>query len=62
MIQRTPMKLFFEEVEAFNRLDINMKDILYHLLKKEIGFDGFFRYIKYQPSRNDIESLIKESF
>jgi ATP-dependent DNA helicase RecQ len=59
---KNSMKLFYEEVEAFNRLDINMKDILYHLLKEEIGFDGFFRYIKYQPSRNDIESLIKESF
>jgi ATP-dependent DNA helicase RecQ len=59
---KNSMKLFYEEVETFNRLNSSMKDIFYHLLNKEVGFDGFFRYIKYQPSRNDIESLIKESF
>ena len=56
------MKLFYEEVEAFHRLDTSMKDILYHLLKDEIGFDGFFRYIKYKTSKNDIKEVIKESF
>jgi len=59
---KNSMKLFYEEVEAFNRLDIYMKDIFYHLLKKEIGFDGFFRYIKYTPSKIDIKTMIKESF
>lgn len=59
---KNSMKLFYEEVEAFNRLDVNIKDIYYLLLRKEIGFDGFFRYISYLPSKHDIESLIKESF
>jgi len=42
--------LFFDEVAAFNKLEIGFKDILYHLLYSREGFDGFFKYIGYSPS------------
>ena len=41
------MKLFYEEVEAFNRLDSDMQNILYNLLCDESGFAGFFRFINF---------------
>jgi len=56
------MKLFYEEVDAFHKLDYHMKTILYVLLKDEFGFDGFFRFIKFNENQGNVESLIRESF
>ncbi|MDF2381389.1 RecQ family ATP-dependent DNA helicase [Nostoc ellipsosporum NOK] len=44
--------LFFDEVAAFNKLEIGFKDILYHLLSSCEGFDSFFKYIGYSPGTN----------
>ncbi|MDE5557635.1 MAG: RecQ family ATP-dependent DNA helicase [Ruminococcus sp.] len=39
------MELFYDEVNAFNELDNNLKNIYYTLLHESPYFSGFFRYM-----------------
>ncbi len=59
---KNAMKLFYEEVDAFNGLDIDMQNILYNLLNDVIGFDGFFRFINYNKLKFNAENLIRQHF
>jgi ATP-dependent DNA helicase RecQ len=42
--------LFYDEVAAFNELDISLKSIYYHLLNDRIEFRSFFAYTSFSPS------------
>lgn len=46
-------ELFVDEVEAFNRLDNEMKQIYFSLLKDTKEFCAFFDYIDYHPQTKD---------
>ncbi|HZJ57282.1 MAG TPA: RecQ family ATP-dependent DNA helicase [Clostridia bacterium] len=48
--------LFFDEVTAYNHTDKGFRDILYHLLKDEKEFSGFFHFIKCRANGSDIEN------
>ncbi len=54
--------LFFDEVSAFNKLDDDMKVILYNLLKSKREFKSFFKYISYQKNEKRIEEIVRERF
>ena len=44
------MELFFDEVNAFEQLDSNLKDIYFLLLRSQFQFSGFFKYVNYQSN------------
>ena len=53
--------LFYDEVEAFNRLDDALKAIYYLLLSEQEGFAGFFEYLSYSyDGERGILTLIKD--
>jgi len=56
--------LFDDEVLAFERLDEELKEILFMLLSKKRSFNNFFRYINYAPasSESHIAEIIKKRF
>lgn len=54
--------LFFDEVTTFQRLDNNLKQILYSLLKDKLEFSGFFYFIEYHENEINIEQAIREKF
>lgn len=55
--------LFLDEVNAFNRLEKDIRDIFYSLLKPTDEFKSFFDILDYKPdSPDDIERLISKSF
>lgn len=54
-------KLFFEEVDEFNKLDEKLKSIYYALLGKRHEYIGFFNYMSF-TSLDDAESIIRERF
>lgn len=55
--------LFFDEINAFHRLEKDMRDIFYGLLKETDEFKSFFDFIGYKPhSADNIEQLIRRSF
>lgn len=56
--------LFEDEVAAFQKLDEELKEILYTLLHKSSGFTNFFRYVQYVPAVNENRSieLIRKRF
>lgn len=51
------MELFYDEVNAFNELDSELKQIYYMLLKDSPYFSGFFSYMDYS-ARDDLETTI----
>ncbi|MDZ4197564.1 MAG: RecQ family ATP-dependent DNA helicase, partial [Candidatus Izemoplasmatales bacterium] len=55
-------KLFYDEIIAFQKLDIDMQDILYTLLKDIDGFSAFFKHIHFQRKVRNIEELIRNTF
>ena len=55
-------ELFYELEKEFNSLDNDMKEIFYNLLKDELGYTGFFKYIKYSKRNRNLEQLIKNKF
>lgn len=55
------MQLFYDEVNAFNALDDDMKNIFCSLLYDKKEFYGFFVYLKQKPEGNAAE-LIKKTF
>lgn len=54
--------LFYDSLNQFNKLDDELKDIYYLLLNDKIGFFGFFEYIKYKETSNNLEELIMTRF
>lgn len=55
--------LFFDEVNAFRRLEKDMQDIFYCLLKETSEFKAFFDFLGYKPhSPDSIERLIRRTF
>ena len=55
------MQLFYDEVNAFNTLDDDMKNIFCSLLYEKKEFYGFFVYLKKKPYGN-AEELVKKAF
>lgn len=55
------MQLFYDEVNAFNALDDDMKNIFCSLLYEKKEFYGFFVYLKKKPFGN-AEELVKKVF
>lgn len=53
--------LFYDEVNAFNALDNELKEIYYLLLKDNSYFSGFWSFMNFS-SRNDVRSLILSRF
>ncbi|MCG2612788.1 RecQ family ATP-dependent DNA helicase [Terrimonas sp. NA20] len=43
-------ELFYDEIDAFKKLPDTLQHIFHHLLKDSKGFDGFFRFINFNPS------------
>lgn len=54
-------ELFYDEVNAFEALDDEMKLIYYMLLKNSLYFSGFFDYLDYS-SEDDTETAIQLRF
>lgn len=59
---KNAQRLFFDEVEKFQLLPIEEKDIFFHLLKDIDGFAAFFNYINYKPQEKDVKKLILEVY
>lgn len=55
------MELFYDEINAFENLDSNMRDIYYSLLHSQKEFSGFFEYIDFR-AEVDIDTVIKSTF
>ena len=55
------MELFFDEMEAFKKLNEKLKAIYFSLLGLQFEYIGFFDYVDYISSDN-AESLIREYF
>ncbi|MDZ4667102.1 MAG: RecQ family ATP-dependent DNA helicase [bacterium] len=53
-------ELFQDEIEAFYQSPI--KEIFYFLLRKKLGYAGFFRYIDYHTSDANLIELVKIKF
>ena len=54
-------ELFYDEVNAFERLDDTLKSIWYRLLRYQREIKGFFDFLDYS-AENDVESLIHTYF
>lgn len=55
-------RLFYDEVDAFNRLDDDMKDIYYSLLGDINGFSAFFNHLKFSRRVKNLDQLIFSRF
>lgn len=44
------MQLFYDEIDAFNKLPEKLKEIFYNLLHDIKEFNGFFEYLNYAPA------------
>jgi ATP-dependent DNA helicase RecQ len=53
-------ELFIDELDAFHRLDQDMKNIYYKLLKDQKHFHAFFKFIGYQPGSINVERAIRD--
>jgi ATP-dependent DNA helicase RecQ len=54
--------LFYDEIAAFNNLEEPQKNIYYALLNSHNEFNGFFNFIGYKDSHQNITMLISETF
>ncbi|MDE0472909.1 MAG: RecQ family ATP-dependent DNA helicase [Ekhidna sp.] len=54
--------LFYDEVDAFKRIDEALKQIFYLLLNEKKEFHSFFRFITYTSVNTDVEKLICQTF
>lgn len=54
-------ELFYDEINAFERLNDSLKSIWYILLHNQIQFNGFFKFVGFETD-GDVESLIKINF
>ena len=58
---RRAAELFYDEINAFEKLDEKLKAIYYMLLSEKPGYAGFFRYVKYTAQVDTIKT-IRERF
>ncbi len=54
--------LFYDEINAFQKLDDNLKRIFYLLLHDKIEFRAFFRFIKYESLSGQLANEIRVKF
>lgn len=54
--------LFYDEINAFNSLDSNLKTIYFGLLGKTKDFNGFFKYLGFNGICVNLEKLIRHEF
>jgi len=56
--------LFYDEMNAFEKLDDSMKRIFYGLLREDIHFSGFFDYVDYESDivSDKLVNLIAQTF
>ena len=54
--------LFYDEINAFQKLDDGLKRIFYLLLHDKIEFRAFFRFIKYENVSGQLENEIRIKF
>lgn len=54
------MELFVDELDAFHRLDQDIKGIYYKLLKDQKYFSAFFKFVDYKPESINIERAIRD--
>ena len=54
--------LFFDELDAFHRLDPARQAIFYLLLKGREGFAAFFHFLSFQANEQSPGTLIRETF
>ena len=54
--------LFYDEVNAFQALPQEQKNIYYGLLQEIEEFKAFFNYLNYQADIHDVEFLIRQTF
>lgn len=56
------MRLFYDEVNAFNALSSKAKQIFCCLLYSFDEFKGFFDFVGFVPYRSNVEKLIREEY
>ncbi|MCX6309419.1 MAG: RecQ family ATP-dependent DNA helicase, partial [Bacteroidia bacterium] len=54
--------LFYDEVDAFRKLDDGLKQILYGLLHDKKEFQAFFRFIKYESTTINLNRCIRQAY
>ncbi len=54
--------LFYDEINAFNNLSPNLQSIYFKLLSKKEEFNGFFDYIGFAETQNELVELIQTGF
>lgn len=55
--------LFYSETAAFDRLDVELKAIFFHLLRDLPAFSAFFRYLQFRPADgSDPMGKIRQKF
>ena len=54
--------LFFDELDAFEKLDPNIKNIYVKLLGDKEEFKNFFAFVGFQAQNGDTETMIRSSF
>ncbi len=54
--------LFYDEVATFNRMDIDLKQIFYSLLRDQKAFSSFFLFIGYSSTGIETKNLIRNRF
>ena len=59
---RKARDLFYDEIAAFERTDISVKQIFYLLLHDKREFLAFFKFISFITRESDIELLIRNKF
>ncbi len=55
-------ELFYDEVSAFQRLDVELKQLYYALLGDKKEFQSFFEFVDYAPVGADNQYIIKKRF
>lgn len=55
-------ELLIEEVEEFRKIDNKLKEIYYHLLSKNAGYNGLFKILKINSNGISLLQTIKEHF
>lgn len=54
--------LFYDEINAFNNLSSNLQSIYFKLLSKKEEFNGFFDYLGFTETQNELVGLIQTEF
>ena len=54
--------LFYDEINAFENVSLEMKNIYYSLLGGTIEFSAFFEFINYKPTIKNIKNIIMSEF